>query len=966
VDVFANAGPLVGREAELGALEAALGGLAEGQGSFLSFEGEPGIGKTRLLRELGERAEHAGHLVLTGAGAEFERGLPYGVWVDALDDYVASQELALPADVSHELARVLPALRDDSGDEPVVAEERYRVHRAMRSLLAALSDDQALLLVLDDLHWADDASLELLGALLRRGLGASVLLAIGFRSGQASEPLSAALAVQPASRHVLVPLDEAQAAELLTGVEPDAVGAIISRGAGVPFYLEQLARGGPTDPAPAVGIDGLSLGGVPDAVVAVLSEELNALAPAARDLLDAAAVTGEPFELDLAAAVARLSAGDALDALDDLLAADLVRATAVPRRFEFRHPIVRQAVYESLRAGRRLAAHARAAEELAARGASASERAAHIEYAAAQGDEEAIAVLLEAGDEALGRAPASSVRWYEAALRLLPGGDRDQQVKVLVLLASALRASGDLERCRTTLLDALARLPPQAYARRVELTAMLAAVEHWQGRHAEAHRRLTAAYEDLTDRDTPQAAVLGIELAVDSLYELDHPQAVAMAEGALATAQRLDDRGLVMAAAAALALAAAVQGETSLAQEQRELAVAELERLPESELARRLDALYHLGWAENYLERYDDAVAHADRGLELARATGQGRLMVPLLLVKGYPFEMQGRLTEALEAAQTAVEIARLSANPHYLFWAWFEVAWARYYGGDLTAAIEACDESLRVGDGKLTLGTMPSAGGGPGWAKAAAHLESGDAATALAMVEQLGDDELHWAIPVERCFNWESIALAEIAVGRLDEAERHAAKAEATAAGLGLHIPVAAAGRTRSAVALATGDAEAAREAAATAVAAADAVGAKLQAAFARLALGRALVAADDRMTAIAILREAEQDFAACGSHRARDEARRELRKLGARAEPRGPAAAEDSGVGALTKREREIAGLVTDRMTNREIAAELFLSDKTVESHIRNIFMKLGVSSRVDVARTIERSRGGETTQP
>ena len=85
----------------------------------------------------------------------------------------------------------------------------------------------------------------------------------------------------------------------------------------------------------------------------------------------------------------------------------------------------------------------------------------------------------------------------------------------------------------------------------------------------------------------------------------------------------------------------------------------------------------------------------------------------------------------------------------------------------------------------------------------------------------------------------------------------------------------------------------------------------------------------------------------------------RRELRRLGARAEPRGPAAAGDSGVAALTKRELEIAGLVTDRMTNREIAAALFLSDKTVESHIRNVFHKLGVSSRVEIARAIERDR-------
>jgi DNA-binding CsgD family transcriptional regulator len=962
VDVFANAGPLVGREAELGALEASLNGLAEGRPGCLSFEGEPGIGKTRLLRELRERAEHGGHLVLAGTGAEFERDFPYGVWVNALDDYVASQDLALDAEVVRELGRVLPSLRAETRDGAAVADERYRVHRAMRSLLEALSDDQALLLVLDDLHWADDASIELLGTLLRRGPGTSVLIAIGFRSGQAPQRLTAALAARSATRLVLAPLDDAQAAKLLADVAPDAAAAIISRGGGIPLYLEQLARAGPGAGERGNG-EVVELGGVPAAVVAALADEFSALGPAARELLDAAAVAGEPFELDLAAAVAGSAPDAALDALDELLAADLVRPTAVPRRFGFRHPIVRQAVYESLRAGRRLAAHARAAQELAARGASASERAGHVQHAAAQGDEEAIAVLLEAGDETAGRAPAAAARWYEAALRLLPGGDRTRQVDALVLLASSLRASGELERCRTTLLDALARLPSHDDARRIELTTQCAAVEHWQGRHADAHRRLAGAFEDLSDRDTPQAAVLQIELAVDSLYEMDHPQAVAMARDALSTSQRLDDRGLVMAAAAALALAAAVEGDTPLAQEHRELAVAELDRLPEPELARRLDALYHLGWAENYLERYDDAVAHAERGLDLARATGQGRLLVPLLLVKGFPFEMQGRLAEALEAAQTAVEIARLSANPHYLFWALFEVAWARYFAGDLAAAIEACQESQRVGGGKLTLGTMPSAGGGPGWAYAAARLEAGDPEGALEMVEQLGDDDLAWAIPVERCFNWESIALAELAMGRPDEAVAHVAKAEATAASLGLHVPAAAAARTRSAVALAAGDAGAAREAGEEAVRHADAVGATLQAAFARIALGRALVASEDRKEAIVVLRDAERDFDRCGNHRARDEARRDLRKLGARAEPRGPAAADDSGLGALTKREREIAELVTDRMTNKEIAAALFLSDKTVESHVRNIFMKLGVSSRVDVARAVERERASAT---
>ena len=95
------------------------------------------------------------------------------------------------------------------------------------------------------------------------------------------------------------------------------------------------------------------------------------------------------------------------------------------------------------------------------------------------------------------------------------------------------------------------------------------------------------------------------------------------------------------------------------------------------------------------------------------------------------------------------------------------------------------------------------------------------------------------------------------------------------------------------------------------------------------------------------------------CGSLRVRDEVRRELRRLGARAEVRGPASGDDAGVGSLTKRELEIAELVTDRLTNRQIAERLFLSKKTIESHMRNIFVKLGASSRVEVARIIERDR-------
>ena len=700
-------------------------------------------------------------------------------------------------------------------------------------------------------------------------------------------------------------------------------------------------------------------GGVPGAVAASLAEELASLSTDSRTLLDAAAVAGEPFEPDLAAAIAQLSSGDGLAALDDLLAVDLVRPTQMPRRFIFRHPLVRRAVYESAPGGWRLAAHAQAAATLARRGASAAERAHHVEQAAAQGDEEAIALLLEAGAETAPRAPAAAARWFAAALRLVPAGDRVRQSEVRVALASALRSAGELERCRETLLEAAELLPPDAAARRVELTTLCAAVEHWLGRHDDAHLRLERAWEDLADQETAEGAALQIELAVDGLYALDYPRAREMGRGALETARGLGDRVLIAAAASALTLAEATEGRIDDARGHHAEAVELIDRLSDAELAPRLDALYYLGWAENYLEDYDAALAHAERGAAIARATGEGRLLVPMMLIRCYPLEMLGRLSEAVETCETAVEVARLAANPHYLFWALFELGWAHYFSGHLEDAIAACEESARVGAGRMSGGTMPSAGGGPGWALAAARLESGDVERALEIMYAVGGEDLRMAIPVERCFDWEVVALAELGLGHHAKADASAGRAEEIAEQLGLSLSRALATRTRAAVLLATGDAEAAARVAQQSVEAGMAAGARLQVAFSRALLGRALAAAGERAAAVAELREAERELDVCGSARVRDECRRELRKLGARAEKRGPATAGESGVSSLTKRELEIAGLVTDRLTNREIAAALFLSDKTVESHIRNLFQKLGVSSRTEVARTIERDR-------
>jgi DNA-binding NarL/FixJ family response regulator len=962
VSLQVSAGPTVGRESELATIEAALEALALGRSASVAVEGEPGIGKTRLLSELSGRAEDRGCLVLAGSAAEFERDLPFSVWVDALDAYVASQGSASGRPGEGELAEILPSLRaaGEAVRQPI-ADERYRVHRAVRGLLARLAHPRPLVLLLDDLHWSDGASLELLAALLRRGVDAPVLFGLAFRPGTAATRLRPALAAPSARRIALEPLDEAQAAELLGDLDPEAAAAIVRHGGGNPFYIEQLARasaeGRLAGVLGAAGADG-GVAGVPAAVAALLAEELASVSAHEHALLEAAAVAGEPFEPDLAAAIAELSPAQGLAALDTLLALDLVRPTAVPLRFVFRHPLVRRAVYDAAPGGWRLAAHARAAVALAERGAGAAERAHHVEQSASRGDEDAIALLLQAGDALAPTAPGAAAHWFEVALRLLPSEDRGRRVAVLVALAGSLRSLGELDRCRAILAEALELLPPAAEAQRIELTARCAAVEHWLGRHEDAHRRLVRAWEELPDRATPASAALQIELAVDGLYELDFEHTVAMGRGALEGARATGDRVLVAVAAAALCLGEVAAGQIEAAREHRAEALALVDQLSDAELAPWLETLFYLGWAENYLERYDEAAAHVDRGIAIARTTGDGRLLVPMMLVKGYTFEMQGRLAEATSLCEAAVEATRLSAVPHHLSWALFELAHAHYFTGDLEAAIAAAEESARIG-GRMAGATMPASGGGPGWVLGMSLFEAGEVERAWETMRALGGDELPYKIPVEKCFDWEILALVALARGDPEAADGYVRRAEQHAAQLDLRLPTALAQRARAAALLARDEPHEAARLAADAAETAAAAGARLPAAFALALAGRAVVATGERKRAIALLRRAEGELDSCGSLRVRDEVRRELRRLGARAEPRGPATADDTGVAALTRREREIALLVTDRKTNREIASTLFLSEKTIETHMRNIFIKLGASSRVQVARAIERER-------
>ena len=955
---------LVGRAEELGSLDEHLDALDAGRAGSVVVYGEPGIGKTRLLAELRAHAERRGHLALYGSASELERHLPFSVFVDALDEYIGSLEGevldSLDAGVQTELGQVFPSLAARwIGRTVAVQQERFRTHRAVRALLEQLGRTHPVVLALDDFQWADMGSAELLGALLRHP-PASVLLALAVRPRQVPERLASALErahrADALGRLVLDGLTRDEAHELL-GARLDGAQLIAmhEETGGNPFYMEQLARAFDRGRAGPMADASLARIGVPPAVAGALDEELRVLSARARLLLEGAAVAGDPFEPELAAAAANTSESEALDAIDELVQLDVVRETEVPRRFRFRHPLVRRAVYERTPSGWRLGAHERCGRALAARGASAAARAHHIERSARQGDREAVELLRTAGEQAARLAPSSAARWYGSALRLLPHtAPAEDRVELLRLRAATLAATGNYVESHAALLEAAAAIPPGAPALRATVAAACAAVERGLGRYEQAHTRLIGTLRSIPGSASVASVGLQIELTVNEFYRSRFDAMQVWAERAIQDARTTLAPGLIAASLSTAALAHASTGRIESGLACRAEAAAIVDAMSDDELALRLDAAGWLAAAELYLDRYAESDAHASRVLALARSTGDGDPFFRLYQILPRAWYMRGKLAEAAEFLDGAIEAVRLLGTPPALAGNLFNRSLFAVAAGDFDVARATAEEAVAI-TRDLDQGFV-SAWAAVRLAGVLIETRLPDRAVEL-LLGRAGGEELPLIPGVWRVYGLELLTGALLDCGRSADAERAAARAEAASTALALPMARAWAQRARAAVALDLGDAAVAAErAAASALAAAEA-GAPIEAALSRTLLGRALAVAGETVRAVVELRRAASALDACGAVHFRERAERELGKLGHRPYRRTqPGAVDGAGIDALTGRELQVARLVTDRMTNAQIAAELFLGQKTVETHLRNIFNKLGVADRVAVARAVE----------
>jgi DNA-binding CsgD family transcriptional regulator len=362
-----------------------------------------------------------------------------------------------------------------------------------------------------------------------------------------------------------------------------------------------------------------------------------------------------------------------------------------------------------------------------------------------------------------------------------------------------------------------------------------------------------------------------------------------------------------------------------------------------------------LSLATSQLHGDRSAGSAAERGLRLARQTGQGFLASTFMSLLGYTAERSGDLDSARKEAEDAMESALVSGNATMMYWGSKLSAWVALAQGRASDAV--ADAELAV---EATRSQSPSSAG---WTLADARLASGDPNGALEALKASGWVDPHLP-PSDRLRALEVVVRTHLVLERRDEAADWATRAPDEAGGRLTGVLGAIAGLIEAQMQLANEDSEKAADTALRGAAAAEQAGAPLWEGRCRTVAGEALAAAGRAAEARAELRRASDDLDARGAAGYRDAALRILRQLGERPRP-APAAAvatdEGGDLAVLTPREREVAALVAEGRTNRQIGAQLHLSEKTIEKHVSSAIAKLGVSSRTGIARLVEREGTG-----
>lgn len=954
----------VGRDAELESLRDAFDQARKRATTTVLIGGEAGVGKTRLLARFAEEAGLDGAHVLIGGCVELSaEGLAYAPFIAVLRQLVRELSAAevtalLPDGAARDLARLLPEFGEPNADGDTES-ARIRLFELILILVERLAERRPVLLAIEDVHWADRSSRDLIAFLSRNLTAAPVLMVLTYRSDELhrTHPLRPVLAelgrLGSVVRIELPRFTRHEVALQVAGIlgttpEYDRVTTIFERSGGIPLFVEALLEAG-EDCA------------VPESLHDLILRPVDRLPERTQQVLRIAAAGGVRVGHDLLAAVSGLSDAELEDALRPAIAANVLQV-ADGRAYAFRHALIREAVHDELLPGEHARLHARYAEEigndhaLVPPGRAAFEIAHH--WYAARNDLWALISAWEAAEAAhrsfayteqaqfLDRVLALWDKVPDAAERI--GADH---VGVLERAAEAAFVSGDMERGLRYVKAALAELDEKTAPERVaELLVRRANINFQRGRPGALDdlRRAERLVPEPSDTRTTVLLRLGYVLLLNGQVT----EGTKATQEALEIARRKGDERNEADLVLNLSLGHWLAGDLEQARVLDDRAISLGKRLNFPlvvlrALANKIDTLDNLG-------RSEEAVALADEGERLARQYGRYRHQgVFIANNRAEALVSLGRWDEAVEVVERALAMDPAPRVRAHCLRVRTDIAIAR---GEQDVA--------RAGLAELRALTDVQAEGVQELANNTRllicwHLLMGEPLRAIEVAERLFDAPLRnkpllaWRLSATIRYACE--AAAAVAPERAAALRARVAELSYGDRPVEGHGPVCEAYR------------HVARGSFDTAAEMWRRLNRPYERALALVHAAQTVVASGDREGVAVRLREAHPIATQLGTAplaaRIETLARRHQIPLGrpgtARAGSAGPgtAGAGSAGGVALTPREREVLRLVAAGRTNREIAAELFISAKTVSVHVSNILAKLGTATRGEAAAAAHR---------
>jgi len=923
---------LVGRRAEHADLRAAVLGLIAGRGRAILVEGEPGIGKSTLVRAAADEAAEAGCQVLWATCDELSRAFALVPMLDALGVRDSSAD---PRRAS--IARLLHGDQAQAGGTDVVTSAAER----LLSLVDELCVAGPVILVVDDLQWADPATV-LVWSRLSRAVGQVPLLLVGMMRPvpRREDLVTLRRLVGPDGRIWLSGMPEQEVVRLVTeavGGPPGAkLSSLAAGAAGNPLYLTELCaelvRSG------RLARDGsrveLTAAPRPTPLSVAVAGRLGFVSEPTREVLHTAALLGVDFSVAELAVSSGRRVPELVPALEEAIAAGVLDDDG--QGLAFRHPLIRAALYEGVPAAVRAEWHADAGRALASSGASVDRVARQL--LAALDSTTTVSGLDDGwlGDWLVTAAPQLVWRAPQAAMPLLRAATsgRHRNPMLAGWLADALYRTGDTAGAEQVAADALPdAIDPDVL---VDLHWTLAQCLAVQGRSAECVETLETALAT-PGLDRRHRARLMVLTARAHRNHGDIDAARLLATDALAEAKAVGDRSATGWALAMLAIVQVMRGEHADALPLFDEAMAVASGDPSLADLSLLLGINHAG-ALGELDRSEDAIAAAQDVWQLADQAGNVVRVSQAQSVLSELLFDTGRWDDALADVPLVDGQLGYSRNPVVECVGHGIAATIRLHRGDATAAGHlAAAVPYAALISRRVVGPLAMA-------RSLEREQAGEVDEALAVLTDAlaeGAEELQESEDLLA----DAVRLA-IATGRHEAARTALARAEELARLSDAPRRLAAAQHCRGLL-------ERDHELLAQAAEGYRTAGRPLPRAQALEAAGVALAEAGDLLAARRHFTDAFGGYEALGAtwDLARLQAR--FRTYGIRRGPSAPHRRARTGWDSLTATEVRIAALVAQGMSNPAIAAELFLSRRTVQTHVSHILMKLGLHSRIDIAR-------------